>query len=92
MDKVLFYLKDYALLMLPYLAIFVPLYLLARGCWLVRRNQPMNFQRATDVDDLILNTLGMLCGYFLGNGYGRLVRRKREKEQDSSHGKVKGEE
>ena len=208
MDKVIFYLKNYAQLMLPYLAIFVPLYLLARGCWLVRRNQPMNFQRelclgllalytlfvlaitvlpeislngglvfsypegsfgphnagfqlvpgnflnylgfslrylgggalvalignlclflpmgflaqrcfggrwwqyllagagislgielfqlllprATDVDDLILNTLGMLGGYFLGNGYGSLVRRKREKEQGSSHGKVKGEE
>ena len=43
LDKILFYLKEYAQIMLPYLAIFIPLYLLARGCWLLRRKQPMNF-------------------------------------------------
>lgn len=200
LDKILFYLKEYAQIMLPYLAIFIPLYLLARGCWLLRRKQPMNFNfrrelcmgllalyslfilaitvlpeislgsgirlsypegsfgphnagaqlipgnflnylgfslkhlgggalvalignlclfmpigflaqrcfggawwqyllagagislgielfqlllpRATDIDDLIFNTLGMLGGHFLGKGYSRLVRRK-AREQGS---------
>ena len=37
--------------------------------------------RATDIDDLIFNTLGMLGGYFLGRGYARLAHRRGAREQ-----------
>ena len=61
MDKILFYLEKYAQLMLPYLAVFVPLYLLARGCLLLRRKKPMEFRRELCLGLLALYALFVLA-------------------------------
>lgn len=47
--------------MLPYLAVFVPLYLLARGCLLLRRKKPMEFRRELCLGLLALYALFVLA-------------------------------
>ena len=55
------YLDYYARLMLPYLAVFIPLYLLARGCWILRRGQPMEFRHELKLGLLALYALFVLA-------------------------------